>query len=185
MIPTTQSAIAASLALPPPVSILYPGDTSRAIAVPVGAVAYIAEAYAPGDASGEDEFFYYGGDGGGYSRKNRTSTSGLTALYLAFVGQTSTTVRANNSGGAVLVHAVRGRSPANTNDGVGDVKYNGGAGGQNPSVGVSGGGAAGPNGNGANEGASAGGPSGYGRGASVPPVASGEPGCVVVTWFFE
>ncbi len=185
MIPTTQSAVNASGSLPPPLVVLYPGDTSGTIPLQGGAVAVLIETFAPGQSGAEDETYYYGGVGGGYSKKNRMNLAGITALYQLYTAEVSTEVRQDTAGGTVLCKALAGSNTGGT----GDLKYSGGNGGQDTSFNVGGGGAAGPNGNGtqgttSGPGVSGGGPVGYGVGGSSPNYP-GQHGCVRLTWYFE
>ena len=127
-----------------------------------------------GIGAGDGKDGSFGRGGGGYSRRNSYSLSGLSALYLivpagnANAGTAaSAIVRANNSGGTLIMEAKPGNGySANTNSstGTGDVRYNGGAVG---SFSNAGGGAAGPSGaggasSGTTPGTSGGSPAGAG-----------------------
>lgn len=178
MIPTTQSAVFASLSKSPPQVIDYPGATvlnTVSVTPPDGAVSVIIEAICPGEAGGDDGVTSTGGRGGGYSKRNAVSLSGVPTLHITNHpndgGLNETTVRAVNGAGTVLCKAVIGSD--NSASGVGDVKYNGGAGGSSTTHSAYGGGAGGPLGNGTDGGDQLSGVIGLGGGS--PAGNSGAP----------
>lgn len=206
MIFTTQSAVGASLSKPPPQVVDYPGATvpnTVTVTPPDGAISVMIEAICPGEAGGDDGVTSTGGRGGGYSKRNAVSLSGVPTLHITNVpnngGMNETTVRSVNGAGSVLCKALIGST--NTSSGTGDVKTNGGAGGSSTSHYAYGGGAGGPTGNGTDGGDQLNGVIGLGGGSpagnsgaiyggggfGVPSAPSnlGAIGLTRCTYFFE